>query len=103
MRHAAPIASRDPRLDAQIDALLAARHADPFSFLGPHPVDGNWTVRFFLPWAADACISLMPRAIEGGTLAPTEVTDAVKLRPEGFFEPTWPPTHSPPPPPATHQ
>ncbi len=97
LQHAAPIASRDPRLDAQIDALLAARHADPFSFLGPHPAEGNWSVRFFLPWAADACISLTPPAIEGGTLSPARVTDAVKLRPEGFFEATWPSNQSSPP------
>src|SRR5229473_1181290 len=103
LRHAAPIASRDPRLDAQIDALLAARHADPFSFLGPHPVDGNWTVRFFLPWAAHACISLTPPAIEGGTLSRAKVTDAVKLRPEGFFEATWPSNQSAPPAPGSYK
>src|SRR5712691_8888022 len=94
MKHTVPIAPRDPRLNAQIDAVLAARHADPFALLGPHPFNGNWSVRFFLPWAAEACISLKPPAVEGATLAPAKVTDAVKLRPEGFFEATWPSNQS---------
>jgi len=35
----------------QIDAVLAARHSDPFALLGPHAIDGNWTgALFFLPW-----------------------------------------------------
>jgi len=90
LQRQASVPPRDSRLDAQIDAILAARHSDPFALLGPHLVDGNWTVRFFLPWAANACISLTPQAIEGGTLVPAKVIDAVKLRPEGFFEATWP-------------
>jgi len=49
MQHPTTIAPRDPSLNAQIDALLAARHSDPFALLGPHPTEGNWTVRFFLP------------------------------------------------------
>ena len=32
-------------------AILEARHGDPFSFLGMHPVGGNLCVRVFLPWA----------------------------------------------------
>src|ERR1700687_1557202 len=96
MKRTAPIASRDPRLDPQIDAFLAARHADPFALMGPHPTEGNWAVRFFLPWAAEASISLRPPAIEGATLPPAKVTDAVKLRPEGFFEATWPSNPSAP-------
>src|SRR6266480_14086 len=70
MKRTAPIASRDARLDAQIDTFLAARHADPFALMGPHPTEGNWAVRFFLPWAAEASISLRPPAIEGATLPP---------------------------------
>src|SRR5260370_286204 len=102
MQNAAPIAPRDPRLNAQIDAILAARHSDPFALLGPHPADGNWTVRFFLPWAAEASISLRPPAMEGATLAP-KVTAAVKLRPEGFFEATWPLTQAAPPTPGSYK
>src|SRR6266851_4233335 len=103
MKHTVPIAPRDPRLNAQIDAVLAARHADPFALLGPHPLNGNWSVRFFLPWAAEACISLKPPAVEGATLAPAKVTDAVKLRPEGFFEATWPSNQSAAPAPGSYK
>ena len=88
LRPAPPAAPGDPRLNAQIAALLAARNSDPFGLLGPHAANGNWVVRFFLPWAAEASISLRPAAIEGATLAPAKVTDAIKLRPEGFFEAT---------------
>ena len=86
----APALSPEQKFNAQIDAIVRGRHADPFSFLGPHPVDGNWTVRFFLPWAAEASISLRPPSIEGANLQPTKVADAFKLRPEGFFEASWP-------------
>jgi len=103
MKHAAPIAARDPRFEAQIEAVLAARHADPFAFLGPHPVSGNWSVRFFLPWAAEACISLKPPAVEGATVAPAKLTDAVKLRPEGFFEAIWPSNQSAAPAPRSYK
>ncbi len=103
MKRTAPIASRDPRFDAQIDAFLAARHADPFALMGPHPTEGNWAVRFFLPWAAEASVSLRPPAIEGATLPPAKVTDALKLRPEGFFEATWPSNQSAPPAPGSYK
>jgi len=103
MRHAAPIASGDPRLNAQIDALLAARHSDPFALLGPHPVKDGWAVRFFLPWADATSISLKPLAVEGTTLAPAKVTDAVKLRPEGFFEANWPSNQTSPPAPGSYK
>ena len=103
MHSSAPAASGDPQLNAQIAALLAARHSDPFALLGPHPVNGNWVVRFFLPWAAEASISLRPPAIEGATLAPAKVTDAVKLRPEGFFEATWPSNQTSAPAPGSYK
>src|SRR6266581_2784261 len=97
MQPSGPAASREPKSKAQIDAFIAARHSDPFALLGPHPAEGNWSVRFFLPWAAAASISLRPLAIEGATVPPAKVTDAVKLRPEGFFEATWPSNQSAPP------
>jgi 1,4-alpha-glucan branching enzyme len=103
MRHAPPIASGDAHLHAQIDALLAARHSDPFALLGPHPVKDGWAVRFFLPWADATSISLKPSAVEGPTLAPAKVTDAVKLRPEGFFEATWPSNQTSPPAPGSYK
>src|SRR2546430_12403448 len=103
MQNATPVVPRDPRLNAQIDAIVAARHSDPFALLGPHPIDGNWTVRFFLPWAAEASISLKPPAVEGGPFAPAKVTDAIKLRPEGFFEAAWPSNQSAPPFPGSYK
>ncbi|PYU63157.1 MAG: 1,4-alpha-glucan branching enzyme, partial [Acidobacteria bacterium] len=103
MQNATPVAPRDPRLNAQIDAIVAARHSDPFALLGPHPVDSNCTVRFFLPWAAEASISLKPPVVEGGTLAPAKVTDAIKLRPEGFFEAAWASNQSAPPSPGSYK
>src|SRR6266566_4794453 len=104
MQHTVPIVPHDPRLNSQIDAILASRHSDPFALLGPHSVDGNWTVRFFLPWAAEASISLRPSAVEGAALvAPARVTDAVRLRPEGFFEATWPSQQSAAPAPGSYK
>jgi len=38
---------------ADIEALLAARHADPFAILGPHGVAGGLVVRALVPHAAD--------------------------------------------------
>ncbi|MFI5057861.1 MAG: 1,4-alpha-glucan branching protein GlgB [Candidatus Acidiferrales bacterium] len=91
---AASDAQSGAQLNAQIDALLAGRHADPFALLGPHPVSGGWAVRFFLPWAAEASISLKGVA---------KVTDAVKLRAEGFFEATWPSTQTTAPAPGSYK
>src|SRR6266850_2556139 len=96
-------AALDPRLNAQIDALLAARHSDPFALLGPHPINGGWAVRFFLPWADATSISLKPLVVEDTTLAPAKVTDAVKLRPEGFFEAAWPSNQTSPPAPGSYK
>ena len=96
-------ASALARKNALIDVLLAGRNADPFGLLGPHPTNGTWSVRFFLPWAAEACIALRPPAIEGVALAPAKVTDAVKLRPEGFFEATWPSSQKTAPGPASYK
>jgi 1,4-alpha-glucan branching enzyme len=101
--HSKHVAPRDPRIQSQIDALVAARHSDPFALLGPHPVDGTWAVRFFLPWAEEAFISLRPPAIEGASLPPAKVSDASKLRPEGFFEALWPSSQANPPAPASYK
>jgi len=96
-------ASALARKNALIDVLLAGRNADPFGLLGPHPTNGTWSVRFFLPWAAEASIALRPPAIEGVALAPAKVTDAVKLRPEGFFEATWPSSQKTAPSPSSYK
>jgi 1,4-alpha-glucan branching enzyme len=91
------------RLSLQIDAILAGRNADPFALLGPHSAPGGWAVRFFLPGAAEASISLRPPAIEGATLAPAKVTDAIQLRPEGFFEASWPSSQTSAPSPGSYK
>src|SRR5262245_22847037 len=78
----------------RIDALLGARLADPFSLLGPHPVKDGWAVRFFIPWADEANLAFQNSA---------KVTDAIKLRPEGFFEATWPSSQSSAPEPGSYK
>src|SRR5262249_56963168 len=72
----------------------AARLADPFSLLGPHPVKDGWAVRFFIPWADQANLASQNSA---------KVTDAVKLRPEGFFEATWPSSQTTAPEPGSYK
>ncbi len=94
--------SRDPRFDSQVDSLLSGRHSDPFSLLGPHKVDGSWAVRFFIPWADQASISLRHPSVGGATIAPAKLCDAVKLRPEGFFEASWPSSQENPPAPSSY-
>ncbi len=57
------LVSHDARLDADpraVASLLAARHGDPFSLLGPHLVAGGTVVRAFLPHADD--VELVGRA-----------------------------------------
>jgi 1,4-alpha-glucan branching enzyme len=80
-----PEARRLAQFNAQIDVLLAGRNADPFALLGPHPVQDGWAVRFFLPSAAEASL-----VFKNPSSSPAKITDATKLRPEGFFEATWP-------------
>ncbi|MBB3174200.1 1,4-alpha-glucan branching enzyme [Endobacter medicaginis] len=62
---------------AAIDSLLAARHGDPFSLLGPHPVEGGLVVRAFLPGAAS--VEVIARAT---SLTLSQMT---RVRPEGLF------------------
>src|SRR5204862_7133957 len=91
MQNAASVARPDPRLNAQIDAILAARHSDPFSLLGPHLLDGNWTMRFFLPGAPEASESLRSTAVEVAAASVTlKVTKPLTLRPDGDSESTCP-------------
>jgi 1,4-alpha-glucan branching enzyme len=102
--HSVHSGTDDPsRLNKQIDAILAGRNADPFAVLGPHPITSGWVVRFFLPGAVEASISLRPPVIEGTTLAPAKVTDAIPLRPEGFFEASWPSGQSDAPSPGSYK
>src|SRR6202030_3849874 len=90
--------------NAEIDALLNGRHTDPFALLGPHPVPGGWVIRFFIPWAAEASIAIGGNSAPGGpVLNSMKVTDAVKIRPEGFFEALWPSNQSAPPAPGSYK
>jgi len=88
----------DAHLNAQIDALLAGRFADPFALLGPHPMwppAGNgWVVRFFRPGAADASVLLQ---------GVSEPIPARRLRPEGFFEATLPDSQRTAPAPSSYR
>ena len=36
-----------------IDAIVYGYHGDPFSILGPHPVENGMVIRFFLPTARE--------------------------------------------------
>jgi 1,4-alpha-glucan branching enzyme len=61
----------------EIDAILAARHADPFAVLGLHETPAGRVVRAFVPGAE----TLAVETPEGRPLARLE-----RVRPEGFFE-----------------
>jgi 1,4-alpha-glucan branching enzyme len=68
-------AARTVRLgDAEVAAILAARHGDPFAVLGPHRTHGGWAVRAFLP-GAETVELVGPVA---GSLE--------RRHPDGFFE-----------------
>lgn len=72
--------SHSPILDeAHIDALVNARHGDPFSVLGPHPARGNaLIVRALLPGAARVAI------VEAATGEPLGELD--RIHADGLFE-----------------
>jgi len=84
--------------DAKVDALLAGKNADPFGILGPHPLPSGWAIRFFIPWAAGASVVFKNPAI-----SPAKIADAVKLRPEGFFEAVWPSNQTTAPEPGSYK
>ena len=67
-----------------IDAIRQARHGDPFSVLGPHPLpDGQISVRAFLPGAA---------AVEVLDIATGRLlTHLAECHADGFFEGVGPP------------
>ena len=78
--------------------MLAARNADPFAVLGPQPTDSpqgrRWVVRFF-----------QPRAVEGEMVVRDypEPIAMHKIRPEGFFEATFPGTRELAPEPSSYR
>ncbi|MGC9127507.1 MAG: GlgB N-terminal domain-containing protein, partial [Acidithiobacillus sp.] len=45
-------------MDDNASAILEARHADPFAWLGQHPLNGGYVQRVFLPTASQAEIVL---------------------------------------------
>ncbi|WP_424360426.1 1,4-alpha-glucan branching protein GlgB [Methylocystis parvus] len=61
----------------EIAAIVAARHGDPFSLLGPHETPEGVVIRAFVPGAA-AVVAQTP---DGKIIAPLDRVDA-----EGFFE-----------------
>src|ERR1022692_1505684 len=71
--------SKAPARD-EIEQLLRAEHADPFSVLGPHVVDGTTAIRVLRPGATRVEI-LQPKR----KAAPAAVLD-----PAGFFEASLP-------------
>ncbi|MGH9744357.1 MAG: GlgB N-terminal domain-containing protein, partial [Candidatus Acidiferrum sp.] len=75
----------DSHREAQIDALVAGRSADPFAVLGPHasssPTGYGLTISFFRPHAADAWVVLQDGS---------EPISARRVRPEGYFEVSLP-------------
>jgi 1,4-alpha-glucan branching enzyme len=56
-----------------IEALLAARHGDPFALLGPHPIPGGLAIRAFVPHAEALVVEPAGVALE-------------RRHPGGFFE-----------------
>src|ERR1035438_9328729 len=64
----------------EIEQLLRAEHADPFSVLGPHVVDGTTAIRVLRPGATRVEI-LQPKR---------KAVPAAVLDPAGFFEASLP-------------
>jgi 1,4-alpha-glucan branching enzyme len=68
---------RTSRRDPQIEAIVAARHGDPFAYLGMHEEAGALVVRAMLPGAE--AVSIVDR--ESGAIAGV----AEEAHPDGFF------------------
>jgi 1,4-alpha-glucan branching enzyme len=94
----AAVRASDPNMDAQINAVLAGRHGDPFAILGPHPVSTpegqRWVIRMFRPGAAQAWV--LPQGA-------SEPLAAQRLRPEGFFEALLPESYRDRPAPSSYR
>jgi 1,4-alpha-glucan branching enzyme len=69
-----PLGAPDP---GAIDAIVQARHGDPFAVLGPHDVQGGCSVRAFLPDAT----AVQAIARDGDTVLAT----LERIRGEGFW------------------
>ncbi len=70
------------RPDPQIEAVVEARHGDPFSFLGMHKTADGLSVRAMLPGAQDMSV------VESAT--GTVAAKGVKVQGNGFFVATLP-------------
>ncbi len=67
-----------PEPDRQIDAIVQARHGDPFSVLGMHVLDGALVVRSFQPQATAVEIVDVKSGRVAGALT--------RVHPDGFYE-----------------
>ena len=65
-----------------IEALIVARHGDPFAVLGPHRVEGATVVRALLPHALS--VEVLDRASSGQT--PRSLGTLVRIHDVGLFE-----------------
>jgi 1,4-alpha-glucan branching enzyme len=78
MNDAAPALGFDPGLDpGAVDALVHARHGDPFAILGPHETAEGWTIRAQVPDAR--AITVLDRT--GKTVLGT----MHRVHPDGLF------------------
>ena len=66
-----------PTVDPQVAAVVAARHGDPFAFLGMHEAGDGLVVRAMLPGAAEVAVVDARRGIV--------VAEAESAHPDGFF------------------
>jgi 1,4-alpha-glucan branching enzyme len=64
-------------IQGAVDAVVEARHGDPFSVLGPHEVDGGCAVRAFIPDAT--AVQVIAR--DGGQVLAT----LERIHPAGFW------------------
>ena len=71
-----PRARREPSLDPENAAIVAARHGDPFAFLGMHEDADGLVVRALLPGAA---------AVAGVDAAGAVAGNGELVHPEGLF------------------
>ena len=69
--------ARRARPDPQIAAIVAARHGDPFAFLGMHEEAGGFVVRAMLPGASAVGVV---DAATGAVVGQGEL-----VHPDGFF------------------
>ena len=65
------------RPDPKVEAIVEARHGDPFSFLGMHPTPGGVCVRAMLPAAQEMAV------IDSAT--GKVAAKGVRVHPDGFF------------------